>query len=479
LELPPAPQAPWQAPTELVPAPEPATPETLEIPPQILSGEVPVTLAQVVSVALANSPRTRETWLAARAAAAEVGKQKAAYWPSLDLTGELNRVKVAAVGGRFAFQQTTYGPTLDVSWLLFDFGGRSADVEDAWQSLLAADFAHNAALQEEVLQVEQAYYQYQTARAFRAAAAADLAGAEANLKAAEARHDAGLATIAEVLQARTAMARARLGLETFEGQMKATQGGLATAMGLPTNVAVEVGELPAGLPLDRATAEVEEILQQAIEQRPDLLAARATAAAADAQAASAGRDRLPSIEMRGSTDRTYYWNQGVDPADNYSLSLLLRYPLFNGFQRRWELAEKRREAEAAHARTASLEQLVALQVWTSYYDLQTAAQRVETSRELLASARQSADVAAGRYKAGVGSILDLLTAQSALAEARAEEVAARADWLLAAAQLAHDSGALGPPPAEAEGVAVPADAAPSTTPAGSPSGAAGDEETLR
>jgi outer membrane protein TolC len=77
--------------------------------------------------------------------------------------------------------------------------------------------------------------------------------------------------------------------------------------------------------------------------------------------------------------------------------------------------------------------------------LKTAAQQVKTARDLYASAQQSEDVALGRYKAGVGSILDLLTAQTAFANARAQEVQARANWFLAMAQLAHDTGSLAPP----------------------------------
>ena len=50
----------------------------------------------------------------------------------------------------------------------------------------------------------------------------------------------------------------------------------------------------------------------------------------------------------------------------------------------------------------------------------------------------------GRYKAGVGSILDLLTAQSALAEARSQEAQARSLWFLTIAQLAHSTGVLEP-----------------------------------
>jgi outer membrane protein TolC len=83
-------------------------------------------------------------------------------------------------------------------------------------------------------------------------------------------------------------------------------------------------------------------------------------------------------------------------------------------------------------------------VFSSYYALQTATQRVTTAAELLASATQSEEVAVGRYAEGVGSILDLLTAQSVLADARAQSVQSRWTWYATLAQLARDAGVLGP-----------------------------------
>ena len=86
---------------------------------------------------------------------------------------------------------------------------------------------------------------------------------------------------------------------------------------------------------------------------------------------------------------------------------------------------------------------VSNQVVTSYVNLHTASARVRTANVLLSSAQQSEDVARGRYKAGVGTILDLLTAQSALSSARAQQAQARWTWATALAQLAHDVGVLG------------------------------------
>ena len=83
------------------------------------------------------------------------------------------------------------------------------------------------------------------------------------------------------------------------------------------------------------------------------------------------------------------------------------------------------------------------QVFVSYYALQTAEQRVATADDLLVSAQQSVQVAAGRYREGVGSIIDLLTAQTALANARAQQVQSRWQWYTSLAQLARDAGVLG------------------------------------
>ncbi len=92
-----------------------------------------------------------------------------------------------------------------------------------------------------------------------------------------------------------------------------------------------------------------------------------------------------------------------------------------------------------------LDRSVELQVWTSYYGLKTSEQEIVTAKDLLASAEASYDVALGRYKEGVGSILDLLAAQSVLADGRVQLVRARSDWFLALVQFTHDTGTLAPP----------------------------------
>jgi outer membrane protein TolC len=448
-----APDRPWQPPPELVapaPTPPPATsPESAAAAagmtlPQALAA-LPaglLSLPLAIDLALRSSPRTRETWMAARAAAAELGVQRSEWYPDVNFTGSAQRQKGTVGGGQFTFQQTTLTPALDLAWLLLDFGGRAADVAEARESLIAANFAHNQELQDVVLDVSQAFYQYVSARALAEAARADLEGATANLDAANRRHDAGLATVADVLQAKTAVSSARLTLQVAEGQMNVIRGALATAMGLPAELPVDAAPLAEDVPVVAASQGVEEALAGALGSRPELQAARARSRAAAERIAQERSAGLPSLQLSGNANRIYYRSVDRDPANNYAALLQVRVPLFSGFEHHYEVERARAEAAAAGAQADTLANVVRLQVWSSYYELQTAAQRYATAQDLLAAADESAKVAGGRYHEGVGSILDLLAAQSALANARAQKILARADWLLSLARLAHDTGTL-------------------------------------
>lgn len=398
-------------------------------------------LDDLVDLSLRLSPETRLSWARARAAAADLGSKRGAYYPTIGISADMTRVKGAAVGGRFTFESTSANPYLALNALLFDFGGRKSSVTETRQALFAADWSHNAAIQDVVLRVEQAYYQYLLARRLQQAEEAAVKEAQASLDAAEHRRASGVSTIADVLQAKTRLSQARLSLETIEGQIMTVRGVLATAVGLPANTPFDV-TMPESEPALPAIAEnVERVIAQAQAARPDLAAARARVLQARAHIDKVRAEARPTLSTTFTQGRIYYQADALHQ-DTYNASLLLRIPIFNGLSHQYDTFKARAEAEAAGAQYDSLEQLVIFQVWSSYYNLKTAAQKVETSRDLIDSARQSHEVVSARYRAGVGSILDLLTAETALENARAQQAQARTDLLLSLAQLAHDTGTL-------------------------------------
>lgn len=431
-----APATPWSAPASAMPA---AVSDHKSLLPAGIAPGSQLSLTDIVDIALSNNPATRISWLQARAAEAQLGSAESEYLPEIDLSAQLARQRTGS-----SELQTTYGPSAALNYLLFDFGGRAARVQQARQSLIAANFLHNQTIQDVVLRTEQAYYDYLDAKALLAAQDSSLKERQAALDSAEARHRAGVATIADVLQARTALSQAQLTRETIEGNLHTIEGILATTMGLPATTQFDFGTLPADLPVAETNAAVDQLIASAIAERPDLAAARAAAVRAEARVREVRSQGLPTVGLSSGISRTFFGTGNSSAVTSPSAAISLRFPLFTGFRNTWDLRAAETNAALARESSFSVEQQIGLQVWSAYYAMQTAGQRLATARDLLASAQQSADVASNRYRAGVGSILDLLTAEAALESARAQEVQSRADWLVAVAQLAHATGRLGP-----------------------------------
>ena len=413
----------------------------ITLPENILKSGQSLRLLSIVDIALRNNPETAAAWAQARSAAAAYESNKGTYYPQVGLTAGTGYVRGHSDNGATAFTQRDSLGTLGLNWLIYDFGGREAALDEAREALIAADWSHNTIIQSIIFEVERAYYNYVTAKALLEAQQATYKEAETNMEASQDRHHAGVATIADVLQAKTALAQSKLALDSLQGQIQTTRGALATVMGLPANTPYDIVIPKQEILLKETLEKVDAYLAQAEKMRPDLAAARAQVRQAGANVRKVKAQAYPAINGIADYGNTYYGTTSLYK-ENYSGGLLLSVPIFTGFSQRHNEVRARADEETAQARLNSLEQQVVLEVWTSYYNLKTAEQRVRTSQDLLKSATESYQVALGRYKAGVGSILDLLSAQSALEDARAQRVQANADWYVSLAALARDTGTL-------------------------------------
>lgn len=427
----PAPSTPWRAPAGVAAAPAAAPAGEAPLP----AG--PRSLAELVDLGLRRHPDTRLAWLAARASEASLQAERSAWYPQVEAGADVGRSRSGF--GTGPLERTSGGPFVSVSWLLFDFGGRSAAVEQARQALIAADWTHNAALADRVLEITTAYRRHQAAVALAAAQRSVVAQAQANLDAAEARRNAGVATIAEVLQTRTALSRAQLALQSDDGAVVTTRADLGFAVGLPAAAPLEVEPLPAELAVEEIGRDVEAVLREAARERPEVAAAEAEVRRAEARVAAVRAAARPRLVSGATFGRTYV-SEPSQHANTYSAQLAFSVPVFTGFAQRANTLRAEAELEASRARAELLRRQIEVEVVKAYQGVLTAGQQVRTGADLVASAEKNHEVALGRYRAGAGSILEVLTAQSALEDARAQDVRARADWLAALAALARANG---------------------------------------
>ena len=400
---------------------------------QTLPADTIYGVLEVVDQALCRNPKTYEAWASARAQAAQVGLAQSDYLPGLDGKASTNRLRTNSnnVNQRNA--------SLTLSWLLYDFGARSANLENARQLLSAATSTLDATVQSVFLAALQSYYSAQAARAAVSAALESEKASRESLSAAEVRYRVGTGTPADRLQAQTAWSQATLNRIKAEGLLKNAFGTLANVMGMDASQALKLAEVSNASPDAGFERDIEALIAEARERRPDLKAAEAQVKAAQSTVDYNRASGLPTLSLGAGP--TWADVGGISTHAN-SIGLTLTLPIFSGFETTYKVRSAQARAEAVGAQRDNLRLQVALDVWTAFQNLNTATQTVKTSADLLASAEQSERVALGRYKAGVGNIIDVLNAQSALAAARLQRIQALLDWHLSRAALAKAVGVL-------------------------------------
>jgi outer membrane protein len=423
-----SPSATWRPPAKVeqaLPSLEPA--KQLPVDEKLLNRNW--TLPELIDLALSNNTRTQASWLAARSAEAALGSKRGAYYPQIDIGGQYTTMEMIEKG-----------TVATIDYVVYDFGRRGAEVDEFRHALIAADYRHNAAIQDVILQVQQAYYAYVGLKAYAKSLETTVAEAGTNLNAARERGKSGLGTVADVLQAQTELARAQLALETARGQIQVVRGVVATAVGIPPTTKLDVTQsLSQEFPVKSVSAEVEALIKAAEAESPILAAARAELLKAQSHEAKIKAEGWPSLRAVAVLNQYYHANEWKD---GHVGTIGVTFPLFTGFSHSYDVLQARTDKQLAENQLKDSLQQRALAIWSAYTSFQTAAERIKASQSLMQSASESHQVSLGRYKEGVGDILELLAAQRALEEARTEEIRARADWLMSLAQLKHDVGIL-------------------------------------
>ncbi|MDO8988436.1 MAG: TolC family protein [Sideroxyarcus sp.] len=400
----------------------------------------PLSLSDVVDLTLCNNPQTRSLWAGARAQAANVGVGMSAYLPTLSAQGNATR-NFSGSAGNTAISNSR-SASLTAGYLLFDFGGRSATLENAKQLLVAANATRDAALQANFLAAVQSYYALLSARASVDALKVAEASARESLAAADARYVAGIATPADKLQAQTALSQARLNLITAQGNARTAEGALANIMGFDASLPFSLVPLPESTPDPAAEQDIGKLIADARQQRPDLQAAEAEIKAAEAQLAATRATGWPTVSLAATTGTQSV--SGSPASNSSSIGVTLSVPLFTGTRNTYQNRAAEQQIESRVAARDLLANQVALDVWRAYQTLLTNSQSLLAATDLVASAEQSERMTLGRYKAGVAnmSILDVLNAQSTLAGARQQRVAALYNFQASRLALAQAIGQL-------------------------------------
>lgn len=408
------------------------------------------TLSQLIDLAEQHNPATRVAWERARAQAAAVGIARSAFFPVLAAAAMAQSVRQAVLFNTQWYQQTegVFEPALSLTYTVFDYNNRFAALAAAQASLLAENFNFNQTHLNIIYQVTAAYYRLLDSMGQLQAAQVNLQNANTVRQNAEARLANGLATLPDVLEARSAAAQANYELVTAQGNQTIAQGNLATVIGASPASDFKVQPLDQIAPPAALSESAESTIQHALSQRPDLLAQAARIQAAQKQITRARSSFVPTLNFSGNIGYARAYGEQLPQPGVYAsgelwnAQLNLQWNLFEGGLRRRQLARAHEDEQAATAELDNLRDEAEDQVWVAYTNVETAYAQQQAAAALLSAAQTSYTASVAAYRSGVRTLIDVIAAQRALAEARSENITARTRLLRDTAALDFRTGDL-------------------------------------
>jgi outer membrane protein len=310
---------------------------------------------------------------------------------------------------------------------------------------------HRAVLADVVTEVRVAFYNVLLAEQEIRVAEAAVELLQKELEDNQRRFNAGTVPRFNVLRAEVELANARPRVSRARNAHRIAKNQLAHLLGfrVPGDLWDDIPlRLNGTLEAPRLALGVPEALAQALARRPELEAVRLAAQLRREGVQSARAGYLPRLQgyvgygarksmfSRELDDGVHGWEAGVQATWN----------VFDGALTRGKVAEARALLEKTTIEADDLARQIELEVRVAYSTLTEAWEVLESQKKVVEQAEEALRLARARADAGTGTQLDVLSAQTALTEARTTDVRARRDYAVAVARLERAIGAVSPEP---------------------------------
>jgi len=467
------------------------------VPPAPTTLPAPLTLAQAVSIALAHQPQQFLARTQVTQAQGQKQQARAQYFPTLTPSYQYQNRSQSFYGVSTGSVPTTVGTGLgtttgttgvgtgtttgtgqpitattssgfggvnevsvvrggglsvSLSQSLFDNGRREPANAQARRALDAADYGDANTRQATVLSVTQAFYQLLLALDLVKVAQAQVARFGQTVDVTQAQIDAGTVAAKDIFQARADLANAQVTLLQDQNQVRLNSATLKNVLGVAAPGVVQPAPLVPGgglppLPANGPGGTLDAAFAAALAVRPDLLGQQAAVASQEAALSQARREA--GFTVSGDYVLTYQATSDVGPRGTNSQFLVTgSYPLFDAGGRRGAVRIAQAQRDAARDQLEQVRQQVRLDVEQAYATRATNLEAARLAQAAVTAAQVNYDAVLAARREGIGTVLDITTAQATLTQAQNGYVTAVYNFYIADAQLqravgGNDTGAAG------------------------------------
>lgn len=399
-------------------------------------------LAEVLDMGLLYNTNTKETWAQARAAAAQYGQSLQNYFilSQFDSSYQRARSPGFAFNENYYFFYTLVQNQLNFSYTFLDFGQTRNSSLSALYSLYEADWSHNHQIQSVIQTLMSDYFNVIYQQELLLSDIADVENAEATLISAEEKLRMGTTDISDVLQARTTYLENKL---RVVNQQQSVAGALSTItndMGIPSNTRLQFERFPSEYELYQPRA-FEDLFELAKQCRPDYLAAIAEVQSKEYALNAAKSQYYPTVNGDFSIGNSR-GNGGFNDQYDFSAQVSLTLPLFQGFFQKNQIKQAEANLENSKANALQTELTITKEINLYQQDVTFALDSIEYATAYLDSAKEDFKVSLDKYRQGTNNIIDVINAQTSVADASAKVISAKNDYFTALANLSYAIGSL-------------------------------------
>ena len=378
-----------------------------------------VSLIDLIKIGICNNPSLNADYMILKESQENLDASKSEYFPKIDITSSLS-VQSSKNQGVPNQEKNPYNVNLGLSMLLYDFGGRSARIDNFKSYLANSSFNYNVALQDLILTIHTAYFQLLGAKE-------DLTSAKANEKMykksydeASRKYDVGLVALNDKLQTQTSYEQSKLKVIEMENAVKQYGGNLATILNLPPQTVFMLKEPPKDRDLtvfDNQNT-LDQIIEASIKERAEVKAQEENINIANSSLKELRSTRYGAFNLSAQSGYNNSWNDDYSYKKDNSIGINYSVPIFTGFNTSHKISAAKYKREQERYTLDDIKNKIKKEVWSAYHDYQTSLKSYEVSKKLLKSAKENERVAFKSYEIGQTDIINLLTAESQLADAR-------------------------------------------------------------
>lgn len=378
-----------------------------------------VSLIDLIKIGICNNPGLNIDYMVYKGAKADLGAAKSEYFPSIDISAGADK-NTSKNQGLPHTENSPYSINAGLSLLLYDFGGRTARVDSFKSYLAAAGFNYNSALQDLILSIHTTYFRLLGAKEDLKSTKANEAMYKKSFDEAQRRYDIGLAALNDKLQTQTSYEQSKLKVLEMENAVKQYEGDLATVLNLPPQTVFKLKQPPKDRDLTILGKQdtLEKMIEIASRERDEVKAQEMNVNAANASLKELRATRFGTFSLSAESGYNNSWKSDRSYSRDNSIGVTYHLPLFTGFSTSYKISAAKYKREQERHTLEQTKNNIKNEVWGAYHDYQTALKSYEVSKKVLKSAEENERVAFKSYEIGQTDIINLLTAESQLADAR-------------------------------------------------------------